>query len=73
MSAACETLPNGPGVITRKMKNAAEAIATIPAASPSSPSTRFTALGIATAQMIVRITGRSPDSATTWICGPSQR
>ena len=35
------------------MKNAPAAIATMPAASPSSPSTRFTAFATATTQTIV--------------------
>ena len=51
------------------MKNAAEAIATMPAASPSSPSTRLTALATATVHTMVAITARSPDSTTTWIFG----
>ena len=46
------------------MKNVPEAIATIPAARPSNPSTRFTAFTMATTHSTVSGTARSAPSST---------
>jgi len=52
-SAAALASPNRLGVRTMYTKNEPAAIATMPAASPSRPSTRFTAFTIATTHRIV--------------------
>ena len=58
-SAAAEASPNVLGVRIMYTKNAAAAIAIMPAASPSSPSTRFTAFATATTHRIVSGTATS--------------
>ena len=63
-SAASEASPNGLGERVIYRKNAPAAIATIPAARPSSPSTRFTAFTNATTHRIVISTLMSEPSST---------
>ena len=55
------------------MKNAAAAIATIPAASPSRPSTRLTAFTTSASHRIVSGTARSELTDTMPAPGPNQK
>ena len=55
-----------PGCRTMYTKNAPEAIAIMPAARPSRPSTRLTAFRIATTQITVSGTARSDPTTAIW-------